>query len=129
VGEGHTLESDHYIIDVEQLENVGGAPVTPAAAAAHVISSSSNHIIPTSVCVTRNAHKILNSAHMMPTSSHVISTSAHVNPTSSHMISRRSGGDIIKLLKMTSPADHAIPSNDHVTSSFDVSATPSSQSG
>jgi len=112
VGEGHTLESDRYIIDVDQLEDVGGAPVPPAVAAVNVISSSSNHMVPMSGHLTKNVHT-------MPTNAHMISTS-------SHMTSRRSGGDIIKLLKMTSPDNH--PSN-YTTSSFDVGTTPSSQSG
>ncbi|XP_065909970.1 5'-3' DNA helicase ZGRF1-like isoform X2 [Dysidea avara] len=89
---GQELESDRYIIDVDQLEDVRRAPTTPV----HVVSTSSDHKNVTS---------------------------------STHMVPRRSGVDIIKLLKMTSPGDHVIQSSSHVTS-FDVTATPpSSQSG
>ena len=77
------LDSDRYIIDVDQLDSsVGGAnhmagnPATPTLA--HMTSSSSNDT----------------------------STSDHVIPVSDHVITPRSGGDIIKLLRNTSSKDH-----------------------
>lgn len=112
MGEGHTLESDRYIIDVDQLEDVGGAPVPPAVVAVNVISSSSNHMVPMGGRMTKNIH--------------ITPTNAHMIPTSSHVTSRRSGGDIIKLLKIKSPDKHL---SNYVTSSFDVGTTLSSQSG
>ena len=102
MGEGHTLESDRYIIDVDQLDNEGVAPTTPLAT---VITSSSAHIIP---MVTRSASMFPRSAHMIPTEAY--------NQNNSHMIPRRSGDDIIKLLNMTSPSDHMTNSATHPSS-------------
>ena len=102
VGEGHTLESDHYIIDVDQLVNEGVAPTTPFCP---VVTSSSAHMIP---MVTRSASMFPRSAHMIPTEAH--------NQNNSHMIPRRSGDDIIKLLNMTSPSDHMTNSATHPSS-------------
>ena len=82
------LDSDRYIIDVDQLDcSVGGAnPATPTVA--HVTSSISDGYPDPST-----------SDHMIPISDHVI-------PVSDHVTTPRSGGDIIKLLRMTSSKDH-----------------------
>ena len=80
---GLMLDSDRYIIDVDQLDcsvgganHMGGNPATPTLA--HVTSSSSDDT----------------------------STSDHVIPISDHVTTPRSGGDIIKLLRMASSKDH-----------------------
>ena len=93
---GLMLDSDRYIIDVDQLDcDVGGADqisrnsATPTKA--HVISCTSDANPP---------------------------TSDHVIPVSDHMTTPRSGGDIIKLLGMTSSNDHgtSCPTGDSYSS-------------
>ena len=84
------LDSDRYIIDVDQLDcnHVGGA----------ADQINRNSATPTK-------------AHVMPSTSDANPpTSDHMIPVSDHVTTPRSGGDIIKLLGMTSS------SNDHVTS-------------
>ena len=78
------LDSDRYIIDVDQLDcDVGGAAC---------ISNNNSALVPVS---SSTSNDYLNP----PTSDHMI-------PISDHVTARRSGGDIIKLLKMTSSKDH-----------------------
>ena len=83
------LDSDRYIIDVDQLDSsVGGADYISCNSAT-------------------------------PTVAHVTSS---INPdpsTSDHVTTPRSGGDIIKLLRMTSSKDHmtsSLVSNNSTTS-------------
>ena len=77
------LESDRYIIDVDQLDcSVGGA--------SHMGSNSATPTI----------------AHATSSISDNPSSRDHVIPVSDHVTTPRSGGDIIKLLRMTSSKDH-----------------------
>ena len=74
------LDNDRYIIDVDQLDlSVGGADCTSTTPT--IGQTSKDHCKPSS-------------------SDHKIPIKDHVSP--------RSGGDIIKLLRMTSSTDHMI---------------------
>ena len=86
VGVGLMLDSDRYIIDVDQLDcDVGGA---------NHISSNSATPIKAHVTSTGDAHPL---------------TSDHMIPVSDYVTNPRSGGDIIKLLGITSSKDHMSP--------------------
>lgn len=111
------MESDRYIIDVDQLDvcntaTPSTAHVIPSTTAEH---SSSDHIVSLSNRVSRNNH-------MIPHSSRAIPSTAHMIRTGVHMSNRRSSGDIIKLLGKTPPthSSHVISTDDHVSSASDV---------
>ena len=98
------LDSDRYIIDVDQLDfSVGGA--------------NCNSATPTIAPASKDLYKPSTSDHMTLVSDHMI-------PVKDHVTTPRSGGDIIKLLRMTSSTDHMTSSTNHMTSSIDHMTCP-----
>ena len=111
------LDSDRYIIDIDQLDcSVGGADTISSSSAtptiAHLVSSTKDHVIP-----IRN-HVMSTKDHVTPIRDQVIPMRDHVTPISDHVTTPRSGGDILKLLRMKS-------SNDYTSSAVAKNSTTS----